>query len=480
MAYGLTKDGLITKTFDVITAELQQELTANLGQLNFNDNTVIGNMVNIFAEREVFIWQLCQALYDALSPVYAEGISLDHNCALLGIKRLPATTSYVTAQVTAENFSVLPALTLTKMPNASTIFSNPEEVNINNESCTGIELYITTANRTVYTITINNETVSYTKQINDDIAAIALGLSNAINNATSLSLVSTVSDVSNDTINVISENYQKNFSCILSPNGGIAISTVTNNVLYFADKVGEIAIPSGALTEFISLANGIISINNYNAGFTGSEVETDIDLRIRRRTILSLNGRSTLPSIRSKLFTISGVLAVTVNENATGSTVDNIPPYSFECVVYGGTDELIAQAIWEYKPVGIASYGSSYFDITDSTNHVQRIYFSRPTQVYVFISIAITKNDAFNEDSVDFIKDDIVSAMVGLELGQTLYYQSLYSIIYKQEGVVEATIQLGKSYNPSDTSASLSTANVTAGTRELLIVEKSRITITVS
>lgn len=475
MAYGLTKDGLITKTFDVVTAELRQELTANLGQLNFNDNTVIGNMVNIFAEREVFIWQLCQSLYDSLSPVYAEGISLDHNCALLGIKRLPATFSYVTAQVTAENFSVLPALTLAKMPTASTIFSNPDEININNESCTGIEVYVITAGRSIYRITINNEIVSYTKQLDDDIPAIALGLSNAINSKTSLALEATVN---NDTINIISIDYQNKFSCILEPSGGIAISTVTNNVLYFAETIGEIPVPSGALTEFISLANGIISINNFNAGFTGSEIETDVDLRIRRKTILSLNGRSTITSIKSKLFSVTGVLAVTINENATASTVDSIPPYSFESVVYGGSDELVAKAIWDYKPVGIASYGSSYYDITDSTNHVQRVYFSRPTQVYVFISITLTTTDGFNSDSIEFIKDDIVSQMVSLELGQTLYYQSLYSIIYKQTGISEAVIRLGKSYNPSDTSATMSTSNLEAGTREILVVEKIRITIT--
>jgi uncharacterized phage protein gp47/JayE len=477
MAYGLTKDGLITKTFDVVTAEIQQELTANLGQLNFDDNTVIGNMVNIFAEREVFIWQLCQSLYDSFSPTFAEGISLDYNCALLGIKRLPATYSYVTAQVTGENFSILPSFTLATIPNTSTSFSNIEEISINNESCIGIKLQITTDEKSIYKITINNEIISYTKQIDDTIPMIAIGLSNAINSKENLSLTATVS---NDMIDIISQDYQNNFSCILDANSGSTIVTVTSNVLYYSNIIGAVPIPSGALTEFINLANGIISINNYNAGFTGSDLETDIDLRIRRKTLLSLNGRSTLPSIRSKLFTIPDVIAVTVNENATASTVDNIPPYSFECIIYGGTDELIAKAIWDYKPVGISSYGSSYFDITDSTNHVQRIYFSRPTQVYVFISIAITKNDTFNTDSVEFIKDDIVNTMVGLGLGQTLYYQSLYSIIYKQDGVVEATIQLGKSYNPSDTSASLSTANITAGTRELLIVEKSRITITVS
>lgn len=280
MAYGLTKDGLITKTFDVVTAELQQELTANLGQLNFNDNTVIGNMVNIFAEREVFIWQLCQSLYDSLSPVYAEGISLDHNCALLGIKRLPATFSYVTAQVTAENYSTLPTLTLATIEGQSVAFTNKESLDINNESCTAINLAVTGDTYDTYIIKINGITISYNKLLEDTANEIALGVKALIEDEQDLSTL--IVTVNGATINIHSDEYKTQFSLFIE-SAGFDIIDITNNVIYYAEVSGAIPIPANSLVNFASLENGILAINNNEAGVTGTPLESDIDLRIRRK-----------------------------------------------------------------------------------------------------------------------------------------------------------------------------------------------------
>lgn len=210
--YGLTAQGFNPKPFAVITKELQEELISNLGPLNFDDNSVISNIVNIFAEREALIWQATTALYDSMSPTAAEGMSLDNQCGFIGLKRLEASFSYVVAQVEAENFSVLPPLTAATIPNQNTVFLNKNEVIINNESCTGIKLYITTVQRDVYKITINNEIVSYTKKFDDTIALIASGLSELLNLKQSLSLEAKAED---STINIISKEYKTNFSCIL-------------------------------------------------------------------------------------------------------------------------------------------------------------------------------------------------------------------------------------------------------------------------
>jgi len=477
MAYGLTKDGLITKTFDVITAELQQELTANLGQLNFNDNTVIGNMVNIFAEREVFIWQLCQALYDALSPVYAEGISLDHNCALLGIKRLPATFSYVTAQVTAENYSTLPTLTLANITGQSVSFINRESLDINNESCTAINLSVNSDAYDTYILKVNDITISYDKLLEETTNDIALGIKVLIEDEQALSTL--IVTVNGSTINIHSDEYKTKFSLFVE-SAGFDIIDVTSNVIYYAEASGAIPIPANSLVNFASLENGILAINNNEAGVTGTPLESDIDLRIRRRNILMLNGKGTLDSIRAKLSTLPNVLTAAVKENTTESTVDGIPPHGFEAIVHGGTDEAIAKAIWDYKPIGIASYGSVYFDVLDSTNTVQRVYFSRPEKIYVFINIAITKNDFFSTDSVDLIKTDLENSLINIALGESIYYQSLYSIVYKYSGITNATIQLGQSTDPDATSATMSANNIIATAKQVLIVEQKRIEIIVS
>lgn len=144
-------------------------------------------------------------------------------------------------------------------------------------------------------------------------------------------------------------------------------------------------------------------------------------------------------------------------------------------IVHGGADEAIAKAIWDYKPIGIGSYGSVYFDVLDSTNTIQRVYFSRPEKIYVFINIAITKNDFFVEDSITLMKADIEKSLINIALGQSIYYQSLYSIVYKYSGITAATIQLGQSTDPDATSTTMSAANIIATARQVLIVEQKEL-----
>lgn len=480
MIYGLTNEGLVIKDFSTITKEIQAELTQNLGQINFQNNSVAGNIVNILAEREIYIWQLCQALYSSMSPEYAEGISLDYNCALLGIKRLPATYSYVTVQVTGENYSTLPIQTAAKLINApvDTLY-NRVELEINNESCTGIDLEVTTADNPIYKIVINNVLTTYTKQETDTTSIIASKLAESLNSKTELSIIATIDESNKNIIHINSKEFKTNFSYFTETSSSIKINSVTNNVIFYAKNTGAIAIPSNSV-RISSIPEGILSINNFEAGFTGQDVETDLALRTRRRRMLMLNGRATVNSIRAKLMNLNGVTAVTVNENSTNQTLDSLPPYNFEAIVSGGSDEDIARAIWEYKPIGIKPYGTTSKDITDSTANIRTIYFSRPTQYYVFIDISITKNEYFNDESIENIKTDIVENYKTLKLGDTLFCQSLFGLLYKQKGINRAEIKLGKSSNASASSVTTASENLSVDGRSILVVENKRINIVVS
>lgn len=481
MIYGLTDQGISIKDFSTITQEIKAELTQNLGQLNFENNSVIGNIVNILAEREVQIWQLAQGLYNSMSPDLAEGTSLDYNCALLGIKRLSANYSYVTAQVTGENYSTFPVNTAAKLINSpvSTLY-NKVAVAIDNRSCTGIDLEVTTAERSSYEIKINDITVSYTKATDDTIPIIASKLKEALNSKTELSFLE--ASITTDNLNVIhinSKRFKTNFAYFTQVSSVIQINSVTNNVILYSQIAGAIPIPSKSV-RISSYPNEILSINNYDAGTLGRDVETDLELRTRRRQVLMLNGRATINSIKAKLMNLSGVTAVTVNENSTNETLNGLPPYNFEAIVSGGSDEDIAKAIWEYKPIAIKSYGTTSKDIIDSTQTTRTIYFSRPTQYYVFIDITITKNEYFNDNSVESIKTDIVEDCKKLKLSQELLYQDLFKFLYRQTGIKKATIKLGKNTDASTNSQATTEDNLSVDGRSILVVESKRINIVVS
>ena len=355
---------------------------------------------------------------------------------------------------------------------------NRVEVVINNESCTGIDLEVTTASNPSYKIVINNVTTIYTKQETDTTSIIASKLAEGLNSKTELSIVATIKESEPTIIHINSKEFKTNFSYTAKTSGGIKINSVTNNGIFYAQNTGAIAIPSDSV-RISATPNGILSINNFNAGIIGRDIETDLALRTRRRRMLMLNGRATVNSIRAKLMNLSGVTAVTVNENSTNQTLDSLPPYNFEAIVSGGSDEDIAKAIWEYKPISIKPYGTTPKDIIDSTGKTRTIYFSRPTQYYVFIDISITKNDYFDNKSIENIKTDIVETYKSLKLGEELKTQTLFTPLYKQNGIVKAEIKLGKSSDASASSATTTPDNLSVDGRSILVVENKRINIVV-
>lgn len=79
---------------DIINAIIQQ-LNAAVGtNINTTAQSIFGQLIGIFSEREALIWQLAQAVYASQYPAGAEGSSVDNILALNGLKRLPATATH--------------------------------------------------------------------------------------------------------------------------------------------------------------------------------------------------------------------------------------------------------------------------------------------------------------------------------------------------------------------------------------------------
>lgn len=89
--YGITPQGFIVKQQQEIITEIQGVIAAGFGSnTNFGAESVIGQLVGIFSEREALIWQLAEAVYDSQYPSGAEGTSVDNILALNNLRRLPA------------------------------------------------------------------------------------------------------------------------------------------------------------------------------------------------------------------------------------------------------------------------------------------------------------------------------------------------------------------------------------------------------
>jgi hypothetical protein len=94
MEYGLTPNGFVTKTYEQILSEIEQEEKAVIDpELDVRPETVLGQLNAIDARNNALLWEMLRVCYSQLDPDNAEGIMLDNICKLTGIKRRPATYS---------------------------------------------------------------------------------------------------------------------------------------------------------------------------------------------------------------------------------------------------------------------------------------------------------------------------------------------------------------------------------------------------
>jgi hypothetical protein len=227
-----------------------------------------------------------------------------------------------------------------------------------------------------------------------------------------------------------------------------------------------------------SLVLGFLSINNDAAGITGRDNEDDYDLRERRKASLSLPGRGTLEALRAKVLNLKEVTAVLVEENTGDETIGILTPHSFLVTVNGGSDEDIGAAIWMYKPIAIASVGEVSVTASDLAGNPQVVKFNRAKKIYAFIDIALTTDNTFDMALIDIIKSEIIDNILSLTLGQTLIYQTFFSIIYRHKGILNASLLLGKSDNPDATNVTKTAANITIDSHEIIVSDTSKINIT--
>ncbi len=470
--YGLTPEGYKTKPFDIMVAEVEEALTGALGSINLTPPSVFSVLINTFLIEVAKIDLKAEEIYNASYPNTATGYSLDGIADYNGIKRLSATYSSVTAQVSAINYTTIPEGSEVLIENTNNILLFPQDITVNNEQCNSIALEVIDNTLPEYKIIINNIEYTYEKQLLETTADIAEGLKLLIAVNTSLSVTRAES-----ILTITSVDYLSLFACFATEE--IAINSCTTNVDLIAKETGAIAIPEKSVTIIQTPIAGWISVSNRVAGLTGRDLETDIELRARRIKSIKFSGSGTVEAMRARLLNITGVTSVKILENVTDATdINGLPSKSFEALVLGGADLSIAKMIWLAKPAGIKTYGNTEITILDSESKNQIIHFSRSIKVYVFAKVIITKNSDFIPGSIEAIKQNIVNQILKVNLGEPVIYQSLFAGVYAVDGITNASITIGGTLVETDIPA-LAAENIIVLPSQIVTTDINKITIEV-
>lgn len=362
------------------------------------------------------------------------------------------------------------------------------------------------------------------------------------------------------------------FSC--SSGANLSIIYRASPITFLSQNYGPIPCPVGTLTNIVTPISGWQSITNLQAGSTGTFVETDAQLRIRRQNSIKLLGSATVEAITAGLLQkVPGVTSTTVFENTslqqtnivisfplvfsasdivtvtynttsnfmvncpgspnqvtsmgllvtafetlpevlsasyggTGNQVLTVimnistvltvnlvttsvsaqtaiinggrPPKSFEAVVEGGTDEAVANQIWITKPAGIETFGNvnggNGIEITDSQGNTQVIFFSRPSEITIWVQVALTlyTEETFPNNGVQDVALAIFNYGINLGVGIDVLLQRLLAQIFTVPGIASGDMTIGITQN------SLSSSDITIDDNQISTWDLSRISVTVT
>lgn len=243
-----------------------------------------------------------------------------------------------------------------------------------------------------------------------------------------------------------------------------------------ATVTGPVDAPAGTLTEIVTPVAGWTSITNAaGPDVLGRDLETDAELRIRRRQNILIAQAGGINAIQARLYDVTGVTFAGVVENRTDATdADGRPPHSIEAVVIGGTDQAVANKLWACKPAGAATFGSVLATITDSFGNPQPIHFSRGDIVTVYYGVSLVSTAAFPSIGVTLIKDALVGYGDTLGNGDDVIQWSGIAALAGIPGISALTLYQGTAATPT------TTANIPIAINQVPLVLSSNIEVTVS
>lgn len=496
MAYGLTTTGFKRKRLADILEEMKSTARATFGaNINLQPNSILMQLLGIYAERESLIWELAEAVYYSQYPDTAEGVNLDNIASISGVTRLPAQPSRINSvQLKGDVGTTVPAGT------TFSVEGNPAARFRSDGAVTLIA-----GQDEVQTLTFGatpdsgSFRLSHLGSLTDEMnfSSTAQDLEDALNALPYLSTVLVTGSFAAGFVITFQDEDGKIDQPLLVveentlTEGGDAVSTLVTqttagipqgSVNVTADVDGPTDAPIYTLIVIDTPVTGLDAVLNLNEVILGRNEETDGEYRIRRIESLQRAGSSTVEAIRARLLEIQEVDEVVIFENITMDTDSNgLPPKSFKAFVQGGDNQEVADAIWLNKPAGIETFGDITSVVVDSQGVNQTVKFSRPVEVPIYITIEITKDTSplsqwATVTGPGLVKEALAAYISTLKIGQdVIVYPKLVAALNSIAGIDDLEIGVGTAPAP----ALGADANVVIDSNEIAIIDIDDITVTV-
>jgi len=462
VAFGLSATGLEIKRLADIKPEIEEILRQRLGNaINLLPETVFGQIVGIYSEREAEVWEVVEDVYHSQYPDDAEGVSLDNAVAYNGIRRLQSAKSIQRNQLLfGDSGTTVPVDT------QFSVNGNPDaKFKTRNSATLGAGL--NAIQEITFASVPDAGTFTLFHRTQETVAipfdALASDVQDALNGLPHLSGVVVTGDFTagftvefdDDDGLQAQELVTLGANSLTDASVPVAVSTAHTQigeeqalVDLEAVEAGPVDAPIGTLTVIDTPVSGLNRTINVEATVIGRNRENDVQLKTRREETLAVGGNATIEAVRSKIKNLEGVADAFVFENDTLITdIDGRPGKSYECVVDGGDEDAIADVIWKSKPGGIRTFGQLTKNVVDSQGVTRVIRFSRPTQVRIYTSLDLTVDVAtFPVNGAIKVKELILEWGAALGIGKdVIVYPQLVAQLASVPGILDVRVRIDTS-----------------------------------
>lgn len=457
----ITNHGLEKPSLNDCIQQIGDALEAEIGQVNREADSVTGQWIGVEAEASAVHFEALEFLWSSRFINTATGYALDAIGQWVGVSRRSKSYTKVNAVVFGRESTSVPDGSIAASGNHQ--FKIDSDTVITRSNLISGTFSVDNNNQESYQIRINGNDYSYKKKDTDTLINIAAGMSELIDSG-GLFTAST----NGSTVILTSSNLIQGYPVSLS--AGLNWSRIGSPAAFTATESGSIHIKAGDLKTPVSAVAGWDGVSNLVDGSTGSDRESDESYR--NRLLKSRNGSvaaATSSAIESRLISeVDGVTLVHVIENSTMQTVENMPPKSINVIVEGGSEQEIANAIWQYKAAGIETYGQIRLTAYDRYGKAHDVQFSRPSDVDLYVKVtvsALNNEESLPANIISAIKGAVSQYIATLGLGEDVITQRLYGYIYS------ATTGIGKM------TVTISTDGQTYSEDNLVIAEGERVNL---
>lgn len=321
MAFGLTIDGFTKKKLTDVQDEIFGKLTESFGVIDTSPQSVFGQIVGVVAEGEAELWDVAELTYLSQYPASAIGVSLDNVVDLNGLTRKDETSSQVDVQLEGDEGTLVPGTTTEfSQANTSEVFILNADVTIQKSVAVKTVFSVNSLVIGTYTIIIDGQSFDVVTVSTPTDADVLNSFKSIIDAAAPGKFDTAVIGTASLQLEVIaaSDNFNKKTDYDLqSIDSKLDLDEIWSQGSAASENAGPINVPANSITTIVTPVSGFNAVDNIDIGVAGADVESDINLRIRRAESISAGGAATVPAIRARVLAIPTVTSVAVVENDT-------------------------------------------------------------------------------------------------------------------------------------------------------------------